>query len=58
MRIVEVIRAKPYVGLELLKQKRQTVYMRELLDSDAFRDSRSPLTVVLGKDIGGQPVAA
>lgn len=58
VRIVEVIPGKPYVGLELPNKKRQTVYMRELLDSDAFRDSRSPLTVVLGKDIGGQPVVA
>ncbi|MCO8050183.1 MULTISPECIES: DNA translocase FtsK 4TM domain-containing protein [Proteus] len=58
VRIVEVIPGKPYVGLELPNKKRQTVYMRELLDSNAFRDSRSPLTVVLGKDIGGQPVVA
>lgn len=58
VRIVEVIPGKPYVGLELPNKKRQTVYMHELLDSDAFRDSRSPLTVVLGKDIGGQPVVA
>lgn len=58
VRIVEVIPGKPYVGLELPNKKRQTVYMHELLDSNAFRDSRSPLTVVLGKDIGGQPVVA
>lgn len=58
VRIVEVIPGKPYVGLELPNKKRQTVYMRELLDSDKFRDSPSPLTVVLGKDIGGQPVVA
>ncbi|HCH51264.1 MAG TPA: DNA translocase FtsK, partial [Proteus sp.] len=58
VRIVEVIPGKPYVGLELPNKKRQTVYMRELLDSDKFRDTGSPLTVVLGKDIGGQPVVA
>ncbi|WMY73072.1 DNA translocase FtsK 4TM domain-containing protein [Buttiauxella selenatireducens] len=58
VRVVEVIPGKPYVGLELPNKKRQTVYLREVLDCAKFRDSASPLTVVLGKDIGGEPVIA
>ncbi|MBJ3816724.1 DNA translocase FtsK [Shimwellia pseudoproteus] len=58
VRVVEVIPDKPYVGLELPNKKRQTVYLREVLDCQKFRDSASPLTVVLGKDIGGEPVIA
>lgn len=58
VRVVEVIPGKPYVGLELPNEKRQTVYLREVLDCDEFRDTPSPLSVVLGKDISGQPVVA
>ncbi|MCI8043103.1 DNA translocase FtsK [Klebsiella pneumoniae] len=58
VRVVEVIPGKPYVGLELPNKKRQTVYLREVLDNDKFRDNPSPLTVVLGKDIAGDPVVA
>lgn len=58
VRVVEVIPGKPYVGLELPNKKRQTVYLREVLDCNKFRDNPSPLTVVLGKDIAGDPVIA
>ena len=58
VRVVEVIPGKPYVGLELPNKHRQTVYMREVLECDKFRDNPSPLAVVLGKDIAGQPVVA
>ncbi len=58
VRVVEVIPGKPYVGLELPNKKRQTVYLREVLDNAKFRDNPSPLTVVLGKDIAGEPVIA
>ncbi|ELM3737536.1 DNA translocase FtsK 4TM domain-containing protein [Edwardsiella piscicida] len=58
VRVVEVIPGKPYVGLELPNKHRQTVYLREVLDCPQFRESPSPLTVVLGKDIAGQPVIA
>ncbi|HDT1407428.1 TPA: DNA translocase FtsK [Escherichia coli] len=58
VRVVEVIPGKPYVGLELPNKKRQTVYLREVLDNSKFRDNPSPLTVVLGKDIAGEPVVA
>ena len=58
VRVVEVIPGKPYVGLELPNKKRQTVYLREVLDNAKFRDNPAPLTVVLGKDIAGEPVVA
>ena len=58
VRVVEVIPGRPYVGLELPNQHRQTVYLREVLDCPAFRDNPSPLSIVLGKDISGEPVVA
>ncbi|WP_145524823.1 DNA translocase FtsK 4TM domain-containing protein [Yersinia rohdei] len=58
VRVVEVIPGKPYVGLELPNKRRQTVYLREVLDCAKFRDNPSPLAIVLGKDIAGQPVVA
>ncbi|MFC3395882.1 DNA translocase FtsK 4TM domain-containing protein [Brenneria rubrifaciens] len=58
VRIVEVIPGKTFVGLELPNQHRQTVYLREVLDCARFRESASPLTIVLGKDIAGEPVVA
>jgi DNA segregation ATPase FtsK/SpoIIIE, S-DNA-T family len=58
VRVVEVIPGKPYVGIEVPNQYRQTVYFREVLESPQFREASSPLTVVLGKDIGGQAVIA
>ncbi|EEM3367060.1 DNA translocase FtsK [Salmonella enterica subsp. enterica serovar Enteritidis] len=58
VRVVEVIPGKPYVGLELPNKKRQTVYLREVLDNAKFRENPSPLTVVLGRDIAGDPVVA
>lgn len=58
VRVVEVIPGKPYVGLELPNPYRQTVYLREVLDCPVFRETRSPLAMVLGKDIAGQPVVA
>lgn len=58
VRVVEVIPGKPYVGLELPNKKRHTVYLREVLDCQRFRETGSPLTVVLGKDIAGDPVVA
>lgn len=58
VRVVEVIPGKPYVGIELPNKHRQTVYLREVLDSPQFKDAKSPLTVALGKDIAGQSVVA
>ncbi|WP_392565596.1 DNA translocase FtsK 4TM domain-containing protein [Utexia brackfieldae] len=58
VRVVEVIPGKPYVGIELPNKDRQTVFFREVLDSPQFREAKSPLTIVLGKDIGGESVVA
>ncbi|MBB6055535.1 DNA translocase FtsK [Tolumonas osonensis] len=55
VRVVEVIPGKPYVGLELPNRHRQTVHLREVLDSEPFRQASSPLTLVLGQDIAGEP---
>ena len=49
VRVGRLSPAKPYVGLELLNKKRQTVYLREVLDNTKFRDNPSPPTVVLGQ---------
>ncbi|GAA4502821.1 DNA translocase FtsK [Pseudaeromonas paramecii] len=56
VRVVEVIPGKPYVGLELPNRHRQTVYLKEVLDSERFRQSDNPLTMVLGQDIAGESV--
>lgn len=55
VRVVEVIPGKPYVGLELPNRHRQTVHLREVLDSEQFKNATSPLTLVLGEDIAGEP---
>nr|WP_283107130.1 DNA translocase FtsK [Shewanella marinintestina] len=56
VRVVEVIPGKAYVGLELPNKFRETVFMRDVLDCEAFRDDPSHLSMVLGADIGGKPV--
>lgn len=57
VRVIEVIEGKPYVGLELPNAKREMVALREILDSNAYRNSTSPLSMALGKDIAGNPVS-
>ncbi|MFM4647782.1 DNA translocase FtsK [Aeromonas bivalvium] len=56
VRVVEVIPGKTYVGIELPNRVRQTVYLRETLDCEAFSASHNPLTMGLGQDIAGEPV--
>ncbi|MCL1048261.1 DNA translocase FtsK 4TM domain-containing protein [Shewanella abyssi] len=56
VRVVEVIPGKAFVGLELPNKFRETVFMRDVLDCDEFRDNPSHLSMVLGADIGGKPV--
>ncbi|MCG9696642.1 DNA translocase FtsK 4TM domain-containing protein [Shewanella sp. Isolate11] len=56
VRVVEVIPGKAYVGLELPNKFRETVFMRDVLDSEAFAQSQSHLSMVLGQDIAGDPV--
>ena len=53
---IATVPGRNVIGIELPNAKRETVYLRELLDSDAFERAPSKLTLVLGKDIGGQPV--
>ncbi len=57
VRVVEVILGKPYVGLELPNKTTNRLSARSF-DNAKFRDNPSPLTVVLGKDIAGEPVVA
>jgi S-DNA-T family DNA segregation ATPase FtsK/SpoIIIE len=58
VRIVDVIPGKPYIGIEIPNASREIVYLSEILRSVKFDQSRSPLTLALGKSIGGNPVIA
>lgn len=57
VRVIEVIEGKSVIGLEIPNQKREMVMLREIIDSSSYRNSPSSLTVALGKDIAGHPVA-
>ena len=56
VRVVEVIPGKSTIGLEIPNSERQIVRLSEVFDSPQYNHSRSPLSVALGKDIGGKPV--
>lgn len=56
VRVVEVIPGKSYVGLELPNKHREIVQLSEVINSDQFTHSSSPLTMILGKNIAGTPV--
>ncbi len=58
VRVVEVIPGKTYVGLELPNKHREVVRLSEVINAPKFEQNKSPLTMVLGKDIAGQPVVA
>lgn len=58
IRIVEVIPGKTTIGLEVPNEKRDLVAISEILDSKVYRESKSALTVVLGKTIAGNPAIA
>ena len=58
VRVVEVIPGKSFVGLEIPNENRQLVTLGEILKSRAYDDMASPLTLALGKDIGGHTVVA
>ena len=53
---VAVVQGRNAIGIELPNQKRETVYLRELLDSEDFEGSKHKLALGLGKTIGGEPV--
>ena len=56
VRVVEVIPGKPYVGLEIPNEVRELVTLGEIIKSAVYEKLKSPLTLALGKDIGGQPM--
>lgn len=56
IRITEVVPGKPYMGIETPNEYRETVWLRDVLDSPEFRHSKATLPMALGKDISGQPV--
>ena len=55
IRIQAPIPGKDVVGIEVPNEDLDTIYLREILESDIFQNSTSPLTMILGKDIVGQP---
>ncbi|NWF92106.1 MAG: DNA translocase FtsK 4TM domain-containing protein [Syntrophaceae bacterium] len=55
IRIVAPIPGKAVVGIEVPNANRETVFLKEIIDSDAFRASKSKLSFGLGKDISGEP---
>jgi len=58
VRVVEVIPGKSFIGLELPNQHREIVRLSEVIGDEVFEQSKSPLTMVLGKDIAGKSVVA
>jgi DNA segregation ATPase FtsK/SpoIIIE, S-DNA-T family len=58
VRVVEVIPGKSVVGIEIPNEDREIVNFREVLSSQSFEQSKSPLSLALGHDISGQPVVA
>ncbi|WP_408647468.1 DNA translocase FtsK [Ursidibacter maritimus] len=56
IRITDVVPGKPYMGIETPNRHRETVWLRDVLNSDAFRHSKATLPMALGKDISGEPV--
>ncbi len=58
VRVVEIIPGKSVIGLEIPNRHREIVYLREVLESPVYAQAASPLTLALGKDIGGNPVVA
>ena len=58
VRVVEVIPGKTYIGIELPNKYREIVRLSEVINAPKFEQNPSPLTMVLGKDIAGQPVCA
>lgn len=56
VRVVEVIPGKSFIGLELPNEVRETVRLREILESKQYQQSKSPLSLALGKDIAGLPI--
>jgi len=58
VRVVAPIPSRGTVGIEVPNEKKEIVYLKEVISSKKFLDSRSPLTLAIGKDIKGEPVIA
>lgn len=58
VRVVEIIPGKSVIGIEIPNDDRSTVYLKQVLESSTNHTRRSPLTLVLGKDVAGSPVFA
>jgi S-DNA-T family DNA segregation ATPase FtsK/SpoIIIE len=56
VRVVEVIPGKSVIGIEIPNEQRETVFLSEILGSDAYKEAKSPLTLALGTNISGLPV--
>lgn len=56
VRVVEVIPGKSVIGLEIPNENRETVTLRDMFETQRYAQSRSPVSLVLGKDISGNPV--
>ncbi|MFK8020047.1 MAG: DNA translocase FtsK [Pseudomonadales bacterium] len=58
VRVVEVIPGKSVIGIEIPNEDREIVFLRDVLSSEAYEKSKSPITIALGHDISGEPVVA
>jgi len=58
VRVVEVIPGKTVMGIEMPNEHREIVRLSEIISSDVYESSKSPLTLALGHDIAGEPVVA
>ncbi len=58
VRVVDIIQGKPVIGLEIPNKEREMVSFRDLIKSKEFANEKSPLTLILGKDIAGKPLMA
>ncbi|MDT8408582.1 MAG: DNA translocase FtsK 4TM domain-containing protein [Wenzhouxiangellaceae bacterium] len=58
VRVVDVIPGKSVIGLEIPNQKREIVYLREILSSEVYAKAASPLTLGMGKSISGKPLVS
>ncbi len=58
VRVVEVIPGKSVMGIEIPNEDREMVFLRDVLASKAYEESKSPVCIALGHDISGEPVVA
>ena len=56
VRVVEVIPGKSVIGIEVPNDFRETVFLSEILGSDAYQEAKSPLSLALGTNISGEPI--